>query len=139
MFHNQKDRLYIRNKEMTSLHKLSGHMGTAKTAELIKRYFYWSNIDTAVRDYVLSCPHCQADKDTNQRKLGLLQSIEIPTRRWQVITVDFITALPEVGNGRDSPIYNSICVFVDKYSKMVHLAPCNKNITAPVFARLFMN
>src|ERR1700694_3047137 len=33
---------------------------------------------------------------------------------------------------------NAICVFVDKYSKMVHLAPCNKNITAPLFARMFM-
>jgi hypothetical protein len=118
--------------------KLAGHLGTAKTAELVKRYFYWNNIDSAVREYVLSCPYCQADKDTNQRKLGLLQSIEIPSRRWQVITVDFITALPEVGNGRDTPIYNAICVFVDKYSKMVHLAPCNKNITAPAFARLFM-
>jgi len=70
-----------------------------------------------VREYVLSCPHCQADKDTNQRKLGLLQSIEIPTRRWQVITVDFITALPEVI--ADGITLNTICVFVDKYTKMV--------------------
>ena len=71
--------------------ELSGHLGTAKTTELVKRYFYWNNIDAAVREYMLSCPYCQSDKDTNQRKLGLLQSIEIPTRRWQVITVDFIT------------------------------------------------
>jgi hypothetical protein len=116
--------------------KLSGHMGTAKTAELIKRYFYWKSIDTAVREYVLSCPHCQADKDTNQRKLGLLHSIEIPTRRWQVITVDFITALPEVI--ADGVTLNSICVFVDKYTKMVHLSPCNTKLTAPAFARMFM-
>jgi hypothetical protein len=118
---------------------LAGHLGTAKTSELVKRYFYWNNIDAAVREYVLSCPYCQVDKDTNQRKLGLLQSIEIPTRRWQVITVDFLTSLPNVGNGRDTPLYNAICVFVDKYTKMVHLAPCNMNITAPMFARLFMN
>src|ERR1700680_4218360 len=116
--------------------ELSGHLGTAKTAELVKRYFYWNNIDAGVREYVLSCPYCQADKDTNQRKLGLLQSIEIPTRRWQVITVDFITSLPDVTY--DNNQYNAICVFVDKYSKMVHLAPCNKNITAPLFARMFM-
>ena len=87
---------------------------------------------------MLSCPYCQADKDTNQRKLGLLQSIEIPTRRWQVITVDFITSLPDVGNGRDTPLYNAVCVFVDKYSKMVHLVPCNNKLTAPAFAAIFM-
>src|ERR1700716_1619899 len=86
--------------------ELSGHLGTAKTAELVKRYFYWNNIDAAVREYVLSCPYCQADEDTNQRKLGLLQSIEIPSRRWQVVTVDFFTALPEVN--RDRSIYDSI-------------------------------
>jgi len=119
--------------------QLAGHLGTAKTAELVKRYFYWNNIDAAVRDYVLSCPYCQSDKDTNQRKLGLLQSIEIPQRRWEVVTVDFITSLPDVGNGKDTPIYNAICVFVDKYSKMVHLVPCHTKLSAPMFARIFMN
>ena len=114
-------------------------MGTAKTAELVKRYFYWNNIDAAVRDYVLFCPFCQSDKDTNQRKLGLLQSIEIPQRRWEVVTVDFITSLPDVGNGKDTPIYNAICVFVDKYSKMVHLVPCHTKLSAPMFARIFMS
>ena len=131
----------IKEKIMQMCHdfQLAGHLDTAKTAELVKRYFYWNNIDAAVRDYVLSCPYCQSDKDTNQRKLGLLQSIEIPQRRWEVVTVDFITSLPDVGNGKDTPIYNAICVFVDKYSKMVHLVPCHTKLSAPMFARIFMN
>src|ERR1700752_2743208 len=131
----------IKEKIMKMCHdfQLAGHLGTAKTAELVKRYFYWNNIDVAVREYVLSCPFCQSDKDTNQRKLGLLQSIEIPQRRWEVVTVDFITSLPDVGNGKDTPIYNAICVFVDKYSKMVHLVPCHTKLSAPMFARIFMN
>ena len=99
-------------------YELAGHIGIQKTAELVKRYFYWYNMDKDIKDYVLSCPKCQMNKSSNQRPMGLLQSIEVPSKRWQVVTVDFILRLPETIS---TPSYNMIAVFVDTYSKMVHL------------------
>ena len=117
-------------------YELAGHIGIQKTSELVKRYFYWYNMDIDIKEYVLSCPKCQMNKSSNQRPMGLLQSIEVPSKRWQVVTVDFILRLPETIS---TPSYNMIAVFVDKYSKMVHLAPCNMKMTAPAFASLFIN
>ena len=35
--------------------------------------------------------------------------------------------------------YTAIVVFVDKLTKMVHLAPCTKEVTAMEYARLFVD
>ena len=35
--------------------------------------------------------------------------------------------------------YTAIAVFVDRLSKMVHFAPCRKEITAEEYARLFVD
>ncbi|MGQ2964139.1 MAG: DDE-type integrase/transposase/recombinase, partial [Agrobacterium sp.] len=35
--------------------------------------------------------------------------------------------------------YDSICVFVDRLSKMVHLVPCKESMDAPEFAQLFID
>jgi hypothetical protein len=48
--------------------------------------------------------------------------------------MDFITGLPQTESG-----FDSIVVFVDKLTKMVHLAPCTKGLTADGVASLFMD
>ena len=60
----------------------------------------------------------------NRAKAGLLQPLEIPTRKWAQVTTDLVTDLPE------SDGYTAIAVFVDRYTKMVHFAPCRKKVTA---------
>ena len=47
--------------------------------------------------------------------------------------MDLVTDLSE-SNG-----YTAIAVFVDKLSKMVHLAPCTKEVTAMEYAKLFVD
>ena len=49
------------------------------------------------------------------------------------ITTDLVTDLPE-SNG-----YMAIAVFMDKLTKMVHLAPCTKEVTAMEYAKLFVD
>jgi hypothetical protein len=46
--------------------------------------------------------------------------------------MDMVTDLPVTPEG-----YDSITVFVDRLSKMVHLAPCKKHMYAPDLATLF--
>ena len=95
----------------------------------------WDRMDECIKRYVLSCPSCQQNKDSNQRKVGLLQSIEIPDAPWQVVTMDLVTHMPD-NNPRQ---YNTIVVFVDKYTKMVHIVPCRDTLTSAEFVRMFMD
>ena len=72
-------------------------------------------------------------KTDNRKKAGVLQPIPIPERAWQQITTDLATDLPE-SEGK-----TAIAVFVDRLTKMTHLVPCTKEVTATQYARLFVD
>ena len=55
-------------------------------------------------------------KSDSKAKAGLLKPLEILSRKWAHVTMDLITDLLE-SNG-----FTAIVVFVDKLTKMVHLA-----------------
>ena len=61
-------------------------------------------------------------KSDNRAKAGLLQPLEIPSRKWAHVTTDLLTDLPE-SNG-----FTAIAIFVDKVTKMVHLVACTKKL-----------
>jgi hypothetical protein len=48
--------------------------------------------------------------------------------------MDFVTDLPTTPRG-----HNTICTFVDRFSKQIHLAPTTKQITAEGTARLYLS
>ena len=48
------------------------------------------------------------------------------------MSVDFVTDLPVAADGEDS-----IMIVVDRATKMVHLIPCKKTMTAGEVARLY--
>ena len=110
-----------------------GHVGMRRTLELVDRHFHWRGLRGDVLQYVKTCPTCQVVKSDNRAKAGLLRPLEIPSRKWAHITTDLVTDLPE-SNG-----YTAIAVFVDKLTKMVHLAPCTKEVTAMEYAKLFVD
>ena len=135
-----EDKLYvpassqIKTKLLFEAHdaNISGHGGTAKTLELLSRNYHWPNMAEDVKSYIKSCYKCQSNKPSNQLPIGLLQSLPIPDRPWEQVTMDLITQLPKSKNGHDA-----IVVFVDKLTKMVHLAPTNTTVSAPQLAKMF--
>ncbi|KAK6212977.1 hypothetical protein QIS74_03097 [Colletotrichum tabaci] len=72
----------------------SGHMGTAKTLELVTRKFHWENIGKSVQDYVRSCQACQGVRTPRHKPYGQLQPLPMPAHPFQEISMDFITGLP---------------------------------------------
>jgi hypothetical protein len=52
---------------------------------------------------------CQKVKAEHRHPSGLLQSLPIPEKKWELITMDFITGLPRTNKQHDS-----IMVVVDK-------------------------
>ena len=61
-------------------------------------------------------------KSDSTAKAGLLQPLEIPSRKWAHVTTDLVTTLLE-SNG-----FIAFVVFVDKLAKMVHLAGYKKRL-----------
>ena len=111
---------------------VSGHMGVAKTVELLSRTYYWPGMHAEVKQYVTSCLACQSNKPNTQQPMGLLQPLPTPERRWDQVSMDLITQLPRTQSGHDA-----IVVFVDKLSKMVHVVPTTTTVNAPQLAGLF--
>ena len=101
--------------------------------ELIDIRFHWRGLQGDVISYVKTCPICQVMKSVNRAKAGLLQLLPIPTRKWAQVTTDLVTDLP-VSHG-----FTAIAVFVDRLTKMVHFAACTKEVSAPEYARLFVD
>lgn len=112
---------------------ITGHGGSEKTTELVKRELYWPGMDREIKEYVTTCHLCQRNKPSQQLPIGLLKPLEIPSGAWETITMDFITQLPRTKSG-----YDSIAVVVDKLSKMTHLIPTTTTVTAPKFAVQFV-
>ena len=65
---------------------------------------------------------CQMMKSDSKAKAGLLQPLEIPSRKLAHVTTDLVTDLPES--------------FVDKLTKMVHIVGCKKDVTAMEYPQI---
>jgi hypothetical protein len=126
----------IRNELLEESHDIavSGHMGEFKTLQRLKQLYYWPNMRRSVQKYISQCQSCQLNRGSNQLPIGLLQSLEIPGKRWETVTMDLITQLPVTKKGHDA-----IIVFVDKHSKMVHYAATTTKCTAENVARIFFD
>ncbi|CAI5460568.1 unnamed protein product [Closterium sp. Yama58-4] len=112
----------------------AGHFGADKTVKTLSRTYYWPGLAADVEDYIRSCDTCQRTKSSRQRKAGLLQPIPPPDRPWQVVTMDFIMALPRTVRGHDA-----IFVVVDKFSRAAHFIPTHGQVTAEEAATLFVD
>jgi hypothetical protein len=123
----------IKTRIMSEHHdtRISGHVGTAKTTELIARTFYWPRMYSEIKKYVIGCLPCQSNKPSQQVPMGLLQPLPVPNKKWEVVTMDLITALPKTKKGNDA-----IVVWVDKLSKHAHFAATTTTIDAPGLAKL---
>lgn len=110
---------------------ISGHPGQFKTVELILQTYWWPRIHVDVTHYVSGCEKCQRTKTFPAKPFGLLSPNPIPEHNWQFVSVDLITQLP-MSKGNDT-----ILVVVDQLSKMIRLAPTNKELSLEGLAQLY--
>src|ERR1700722_10280771 len=86
-----------------------------------------------IKRYVSTCDICQKVKPRRHAPLGFLQPISIPSRPFEVVTMDFIPELPE------SDGFNNILVVVDKLTKYAIFIPTTVNITKKDTDELFFH
>jgi hypothetical protein len=64
--------------------------------------------------------------------MGLLQPLEVPTRRLEQVTLDFVMEIPRTRSGHDA-----VLVIVDRMSKVVCFCPTTTAVDAVGSAKLF--
>ncbi|GAB5480202.1 MAG: hypothetical protein Marn2KO_36690 [Marinobacter nauticus] len=111
---------------------MAGHPGSARTAELVSRNYWWRGWRRAVTHYVRTCPTCQVMKTENAKPKGLLNPLPVPTYKWEQLTTDLVTDLP-LSQG-----YTAVAVFVDRLTKMCKFVPCTKEVSAKEYAKMFL-
>ncbi|GJR13625.1 reverse transcriptase domain-containing protein [Tanacetum coccineum] len=87
-----------------------------------------------ISTYVSKCLTCAKVKAKHQRPSGLLVQPVIPEWKWDNITMDFITKLPNSSQG-----FDTIWVIVDRLTKSAHFLPIRKNDPLDKLARLYLN
>ena len=94
----------LREKIMNEIHqsRYSIHPGSTKMYHDVNEQYWWDNMKKSIAEFVAQCPNCQQVKIEHQKPGGLLQNIEIPTWKWEVINMDFIIGLPRSYHKFDS-------------------------------------
>jgi len=112
---------------------IAGHPGFSKTYRQVRKNFFWPGLKTMVKDYVLGCEACQRTKDERVRTPGLLHPLDITEMKWENISLDFVTALPNVRGG-----FDSVLVVVDRLTKVAHFIPVKSTHTVVDITRIFI-
>ena len=108
------------------------HPGSTKMYHDLKQHFWWNGMKQDVASFVAKCLVCQQVKIEHQRASGLLQPLDIPTWKWEEISMDFVTGLPTTQRRHDS-----IWVVVDRLTKSAHFIPIRKTFSISKLAELF--
>lgn len=95
-----------------------GHQGYQKTLVAIRKEYFWIGVKKDIVDYIARCMECQKVKVEYRHPTRLLQPLPIPEWKWEVVTIEFITKLPNIARQHDS-----IMVVVDKLTKYAHFIP----------------
>jgi Integrase zinc binding domain len=100
----------------------AGHFGAARTIELVRRKYYWPLQVKDIREYVRGCDVCQRVKTPRHRPYGELQSLPVPKKPWEDISMDLITGLPPSTDRVAKPV-DTILVIVDCFMKIAKYFP----------------
>lgn len=124
----------LRNGIMQEIHDgitEGAHAGYHRCYNRIASLYYWPQMARDIKMYVSTCDICQKAKPRRHAPVGFLRPIPIPTRPFEVVSMDFIPELP-VSDG-----YDNILVIVDKLTKYALFIACSTSITEIDTARLF--
>lgn len=103
---NYKEKLCIPRRNVRDILRMAhdspngGHLSYTKTLERL-RNVYWKSKAKDIEAYCAGCLTFQTGKDGRSKLLGSPQPLEVPTRRWGSVSMEFITHMPENAQGFD--------------------------------------
>ncbi|KAD4982100.1 hypothetical protein E3N88_18771 [Mikania micrantha] len=100
----------------------------------LKENYWWIGMKKDIAAYVARCLTCSQVKAEHQKPSGMLQQLELPVWKWEMITMDFITKLPRTSCGNDT-----IWVIVDRLTKSAHFLSMKETYSMDKLAQLYVN
>jgi hypothetical protein len=100
------------------LSKLFIHLGSSKMYQELRPCYWWTKMKKEIAAYVARCDTCCRVKAIHMKPASLLQSLSVPSWKWDNISMDFIRGLPTTQKGHDA-----IWVIVDHLTKSAHFLP----------------
>ena len=113
-------------------HMTLGHLGEERTTEYARRWYWWPTMHKTIRSFCRTCESCQRAKVSNQKPMGKLHTLPVPTKPWDSIGMDFIGPFPE------SKGYNYLWVVICRMTSMVHLIPVHTTMTATQLSWIYL-
>jgi len=110
----------------------AGHRGRNETLRRARQVF-WPNMPTDVARFVESCARCQRVKYVRQKTAGAAKMTAVPSRPWEVVSLDFIGPFPPDVKGRDM-----LLVCVCHLTGMTHIRACRQTDDARDSAVAFL-
>ena len=86
-----------------------------------------------MRKYVRACKVCQWVKSSRSLRAPL-KPLPVPAECWESVSIEFVFGFPA-----DCHKNTGILVFVDRFSKMVHLVAVPESINPTASARVFID
>jgi hypothetical protein len=125
----------VRQKFLDEAHlsRYSIHPESTKMYQDLKQHYWWTKMKIEIARYVTSCDTCRRVKAVHMKTAGPLQSLPIPTWKWEDISMDFIVGLPKIAKG-----FDSIRVIVDRLMKIAHFLPVKTKYPVVAYAELYI-
>jgi hypothetical protein len=111
------------------LSRYSIHPRSTKMYQDLKQHYWWTKMKIEITRYVAKCDTCRRVKAIHMKDVGPLQSLPVPTRKWEDISMDFIVGLPRTAKG-----FDSIWVIIDRLTKIAHFLPVKTDHSVDVYA-----
>jgi hypothetical protein len=115
------------------LSRYSIHPGSTKMYQDLKQHYWWTKMKIEIARYVARCDTCRRVKAILMKTAGPLQSLPIPTWKWEDISMDFIVGLPRTAKG-----FDSIWVIVDRLTKIAHFLPVKTSYPVLTYAQVYI-
>ena len=65
---------------------------------MLHKDYFWPNMKNELIEYIARCFKYQKLKTEHQHPASLLQPLQIPSWKWEIISIDFITGFPRNHN-----------------------------------------
>jgi hypothetical protein len=109
------------------------HPGSTKMYHDLKQHYWWTKMKIEIACYVVKCDTCRRVKAIHVKTAGPLQSLPIPTWKWEDISMDFVVGLPRTAKG-----FDSIWVIIDRLTKIAHFLPVKVKYPVIAYAELYI-
>jgi hypothetical protein len=136
-----KNKIYVpssgelRNSVLKEMHNVPHaiYLDYQKTIATIRSQFFWPGMKKDGVDYIVICMECQKVKVEHRHPTGFLQPLPIPNKKWEVVTIGFITTFL-----RKKRKHDLIMVLVDKLTKVTHFVLVNMTHTTSNIGKIYI-